>query len=150
MDPNHNPEKDCLLRHSRFHLSFENSQDEFYVTEKVWGALKMGTIPIIWGDTSSRIRSVLPSSNAAIFADDFPSDLELAAFVHKVALYGTFALCERVFSSMFARCSQVDQNETLYNSFLKWKTEPFQPGFEEQVATGMERMFCRVCEAVVS
>lgn len=61
-------------------------------------------------------------------------------------------LCVNVCSQvcLFARCSQVDQNETLYNSFLKWKTEPFQPGFEEQVATGMERMFCRVCEAVVS
>ena len=84
MDPNHNPEKDCLLRHSRFHLAFENSQDAGYATEKLWGALKMGAVPVVWGDAAARVRPLLPAPEAAIFADDFSSDVELASYIARV------------------------------------------------------------------
>eukprot|EP00750_Incisomonas_marina_P010702 INCI16298.18.p1 GENE.INCI16298.18~~INCI16298.18.p1 ORF type:complete len:474 (+),score=67.24 INCI16298.18:1709-3130(+) len=128
IDPNHNPEKDCLLHHSRFYLAFENSQDFAYMTEKLWGALKMGSIPIVWGDSPERVRHFLPAPEAAIFADDFESDAELAEYIAKV-----------------------DTNTTLYNYHLAWKTnqQPFQPQFEALIAQGLEHMFCRICDFVV-
>ena len=137
VDPNHNPEKDCLLRHSRFYLAFENSRDEeataaarsaggVYATEKLWGALKMGSVPasvssiqfqqhvklaqvsalvfnvdmlllllslhppvgaqIVWGPRAAQLRPLLPSPNAAIFADDFDTAEQLAAFVARVRI----------------------------------------------------------------
>ncbi len=44
---------------------------------------------------------------------------------------------------------QVDANATLYNSFLRWKAldQQLQPAFEDLVAHGLERVFCRVCDA---
>lgn len=54
------------------------------MTEKLWGALKMGSIPIVWGDDPERVRSFLPAPEAAIFADDFESDAELAEYIAKV------------------------------------------------------------------
>ncbi len=67
----------------------KNNKNNSYATEKLWGALKMGAVPIVWGggagdgDAASvaRARALLPSPEAAIFAADFPSDAALAEYV---------------------------------------------------------------------
>ena len=41
-------EKECMLYHHKFTLAFENSVDENYISEKLWQALKMGTVPVYW------------------------------------------------------------------------------------------------------
>ena len=46
---NRDPVKECTLHHYKFYLAFENSQSPGYVTEKLWQALKMGSVPIYWG-----------------------------------------------------------------------------------------------------
>ena len=31
-------------------ITFENTSKEYYHTEKIWNALRAGTVPIYWGD----------------------------------------------------------------------------------------------------
>ena len=60
-----------MLYHYKFTLAMENSVDESYTTEKLWQALKMGTVPIYWG--ASNVRELLPDPNAVLMVEDFAS-----------------------------------------------------------------------------
>ncbi|CAH1159349.1 unnamed protein product, partial [Phaedon cochleariae] len=80
----------------KFIISFENAICEDYITEKLWRPLIVGSIPIYFG--SPTIEDWLPNKNSAILAKNFEDMQSLAKFIEVI-----------------------NQNNTLYNSFLEHK-----------------------------
>ncbi|EGC31736.1 hypothetical protein DICPUDRAFT_156375 [Dictyostelium purpureum] len=60
----------------KFIMAFENSETDDYVTEKFFGALACGTVPLYHGAPNGK--KYFPRPNAAIFVNDFKSPKELA------------------------------------------------------------------------
>jgi len=61
-----------------FYLAFENQQTIDYVTEKLWGALRAGTLPVYFG--APNIQEHVPP-NSVIFVDDFKTTQDLANYL---------------------------------------------------------------------
>lgn len=80
----------------KFHLAFENAICDDYMTEKLFRALHVGSVPIYRG--SSKVRDWMPDDNSVIVVDDFDSPKQLADYLIKL-----------------------DQSDDEYNSFLKFK-----------------------------
>ena len=142
-----------MLYHHKFTLAFENSVDENYISEKLWQALKMGTVPVYWVSLlvlmvllnvikllvlirpqgAPNVRQYAPDPNAVILFDDFSSVAALAYYLREAM-----------------------QNETLYNRHLRWKErrEHGDVG-QRNLAPGFARLdrlpginpFCGVCDA---
>ena len=66
----------------KFHLAFENSKDEGYISEKIWQSFYAGTVPIYLG--APNIRKFLPRQNAALIVDEFPSIEALANEIKRI------------------------------------------------------------------
>jgi GR25 family glycosyltransferase involved in LPS biosynthesis len=116
-------EKECVLYHYKFSLAMENSEDDGYVTEKLWQALKMGSVPIYWG--AKNVREFLPSKESVIDVRDFPD----------VRSLGNYLL-------------HLMHNETAYNEHLRWRQVDFSKQFLSQFSHSMSTMFCDICESV--
>ena len=101
-----------LERDYKFYLAFENSICEGYATEKVWKVLTTFTVPIVLGGHD--YKTILPP-NSFIDILDFPSSKHLAEHILNVSA-----------------------NDTLYNSFFKWKKD------YEVIAKRKHK--CRICE----
>lgn len=71
--------KDFLMKKYLFVLAFENSEIDDYVTEKFFGALEHGAIPIYRG--APNIDEFLPGDDAIINVNDFESPKELAEYI---------------------------------------------------------------------
>lgn len=80
----------------KFHIAFENALCDDYITEKLYRALHVGSVPIYRG--SPTVKDWAPDSNSVIIADDFSSPSELANFI-----------------------SYLDKNDSLYNTYLEFK-----------------------------
>lgn len=88
---------DEVLKKYKFYLAFENSYCTDYLTEKYWLSLQRDQIPIVnWKEMNTNIP--IPGSYINIF--DFQSIKDAAEYIQ-----------------------QVGDNETLYNSYFKWKLE---------------------------
>ncbi|KAL3862638.1 hypothetical protein ACJMK2_008592 [Sinanodonta woodiana] len=97
----------------RFYLAFENSFCRDYVTEKYWLSIRRQQIPVVnWKHVDPA--TVLPHSYINVY--DFPNLREAAIYIKKV-----------------------NGNETLYNSYFKWK---------ETHIPGGKCISCRVCHAL--
>ena len=79
----------------RFYLSFENAICQDYVTEKIFNALRLNTIPIVLG--GANYTKILPPGSF-INAGDFESPKALANFLQTVL-----------------------NNSTLYESYFSWR-----------------------------
>ncbi|XP_033644010.1 alpha-(1,3)-fucosyltransferase 11-like [Asterias rubens] len=66
----------------KFHLAFENGICEDYITEKLIRPLHVGSIPIYRGSPSAQ--DWMPDDHSVIFAEDFKSPKELAAFIKRL------------------------------------------------------------------
>lgn len=108
-----------------FDLSFENTIEEGYVTEKPFDALIAGTVPVYLGDVE-HLRSLLPHPKAAIFVSDFAGIPELAKYL-----------------------AHLTTNETAYEEHREWR-QTFQQASHVKskplLATSWE---CRVCQWAV-
>lgn len=94
-----------------FALAIENTITESYVTEKLFYALDVGTVPIYFG--APNVLDLVPP-NSIILASDFNSTEELAAYVKEVAndsvLYAEF--------HAWRRCGELGNfRQTWLNSF---------------------------------
>ena len=81
-----------FLAQYKFVISFENAVCDDYVTEKLWRALAVGSVPVYLG--APNVEDLLPHKNAAIVVTKFPSPEAVATFVKSVnsddTLYQTF------------------------------------------------------------
>ena len=76
----------------------ENSVCDDYVTEKLWRAYYIGSVPLIYG--SPKIKDILPNNKSAIEILDFKSPKHLADFIN-----------------------DLNQNDEEYDKYLEYKTE---------------------------
>lgn len=113
--------KEELQRHYLFHLAFENANAMDHVTEKMWGTLYSGTLPVYMG--APNIKDLVPE-NSIISWHDFNSTRELAEYLKVVAA-----------------------NKTLYESYHKWRFEPALPQrFLNTYNFSYEHACCRTCK----
>jgi hypothetical protein len=63
-------QKKNVIRPYKFTFSFENSETEDYVTEKLFEALEAGSVPVYFG--APNVDAFLPNKKSAILAKDFP------------------------------------------------------------------------------
>ncbi|KAM9954106.1 hypothetical protein ACTFIR_009234 [Dictyostelium discoideum] len=80
----------------KFVMSFENSETDDYVTEKLFGVFTIGSVPIYHGAPNGK--KFFPSPNAGIFVNDFKSPEDLAAHL-----------------------KFLDENDEEYEKCLQWK-----------------------------
>ena len=86
-----------ILKQYKFYLALENNHCTDYVTEKYWQTIDREQIPIVnWKDTNTNM--VLPGSYINLY--DFKDIRSAAEYI-----------------------TRVGENETLYNSFFKWKAK---------------------------
>eukprot|EP01132_Coremiostelium_polycephalum_P005939 gene5939-7396_t len=104
----------------KFTMSFENSAADDYVTEKLFGILTVGSVPLF--DGAKNIRKFLPQPNAAIVADDFGTPEKLAEYL----LY-------------------LDKNETAYQEHLAWKKTGPTKEWMSIIDTSLVSPQCRIC-----
>ena len=119
--------RSCIIADYRFYLAIENSISLDYVSEKVYEALLVGTIPIYLGAPNAA--DFMPARHSAIMARDFASLAQLAAYV---------------------RC--IEGNRSLYEYYTAWHTRPLLPRFAAEIAGGAGRdaPLCQVCSAVAA
>jgi len=89
--------KDFLAQKSLFVFSYENSETEDYVTEKLFNMLSSSTIPVYRGATNARVYA--PSMQSVVFANDYANAEELAGAMVRIA-----------------------SSEQNYNAYFEWKT----------------------------
>jgi hypothetical protein len=111
--------KIAIMRSYLFHLAFENSNEEDYVTEKLWGTLQAGTLPIYYG--AANVKEHAPP-NSIISWHDFKSTKELANYMNKVA-----------------------KDKALYDSYHEWRTKPLPKSFREKFDFTKTHSVCRMC-----
>jgi hypothetical protein len=109
-----------VLRNYLFHLAFENQKEPDYVTEKLWGTLASGTLPVYLG--ASNVKDHVPP-NSIIAVDDFATTQELAQYLAKVA-----------------------ENRTLYESYHSWRENPLPESFRRKYEFAGVHSDCRMCK----
>ena len=112
-------DKKALMREYLFHLAFENSNIDDYVTEKLWGVLESGTLPVYYG--APNIKEHAPP-NSIISRHDFQSNKDLAIYLNKVAA-----------------------NKTLYESYHEWRKKPLPESFRRKFNFTHTHSVCRMC-----
>lgn len=111
--------KIAIMRSYLFHLAFENSKEDDYVTEKLWGTLQAGTLPIYYG--APNVKEHAPP-NSIISWHDFDSTDELAQYMNKVV-----------------------NDKALYDSYHEWRTKPLPESFREKFEFTNTHSICRMC-----
>ena len=112
--------KTAVLRRYLFHLAFENQREDDYITEKLWGTLQSGTLPVYMGATN--IKDHAPP-NSIIAYDDFHSTEHLAKYLARVA-----------------------NNKTLYDTYHEWRKSPTLPeSFQRKYNFTHIHSHCRMC-----
>ena len=114
-----NDEKLCTYRHSRLALAIENSHEDMYITEKLWLPLLAGSVPVYSG--MSQVSPWLPSPEAAIDLQTFPSIEEAALYIQ-----------------------QVQSNETLWNYHTAWRKRPFSIPFLHLARNSLQSLYCNL------
>ena len=114
--------KECIEEMSKykFYFSAENNFCNQYITEKYWSTpFKINAVPIVLGgSTYSDPELAIPGS--FIDAMDFQTPKDLVEYIKKV-----------------------DSNDTLYNSYFKWKR--YYKVFQEK-KSGCSYAMCNLCD----
>lgn len=126
--------KVLLLRRYKFTIVFHNQDCDYFIDDQLTHALNAGTIPIFMG--SDKVDGLLGGNlnQSIIKVKDFSSPKQLADFIKVVA-----------------------RNETLYNSYLKWKYHGFQFSksfLDTPQGQGIQFLhhpqYCKVCETIAA
>jgi glycoprotein 3-alpha-L-fucosyltransferase len=104
----------------KFHLVFENSQGNGYVTEKYWQALHAGTVPIVLG--APDIRRYEPRKGSILVVDEFSTIEELSAEMKRIG-----------------------GDDTAYNKMLEWKKIGFSKQFLVAIQYTSVSYECQLC-----
>eukprot|EP01117_Protostelium_nocturnum_P020977 TRINITY_DN985_c0_g1_i1.p1 TRINITY_DN985_c0_g1~~TRINITY_DN985_c0_g1_i1.p1 ORF type:complete len:497 (-),score=138.87 TRINITY_DN985_c0_g1_i1:296-1786(-) len=103
----------------KFTLSFENSETEDYVTEKLFGPYSAGTVPIYHGAPNGK---KFGPKHSMIFANDYESPEEMAKYL-----------------------KYLDSNDTAYNEYLTWKKEGPDQTWISLIDLAIVHSNCRFC-----
>ncbi|GAB5370514.1 hypothetical protein AAMO2058_001499700 [Amorphochlora amoebiformis] len=108
------------LKRFKFSLAFENSETPDYITEKFFGSLVAGTIPVVIG-----------APNAKFFAPSRHS------FLHWNDFKDTEALAKHM--------KYLDSNDTAWLEYMEWKKEGYSDDFKAIVDLTATHSLCRRC-----
>lgn len=111
--------KSLIMKQYALYFSFENQLVDDYVTEKLWGALSSGTIPVYKG--APNIKDHVPE-NSIVSVDLFSSLDELANHLNEIL-----------------------KNETLYYEYHKWRKQPLPKWFMNKYNFTNVHSECRTC-----
>jgi hypothetical protein len=111
--------KTDILKEYLFHLAFENQQQDDYITEKVWGALAAGTLPVYSG--ASNIKDHVPP-HSIVVVDDFATVEDLARYLGRLA-----------------------NDRNLYQSYHTLRYQPLDSTFVDKFAFTHVHSTCRIC-----
>lgn len=115
-----------MISQHLFHLAFENSDCEWYHTEKAIQSLAAGTIGVYLGHPG--VRKFLPH-HSTIFVRDFPDAHTLAAYLQNVA-----------------------SNRSLYESYFEWRKKPIPLHLfklsKEHTIEYQQKVHCQMCALV--
>lgn len=103
-----------------FHLAFENQNTDDYITEKLWQTLESGTVPVYLG--AENIKDHHLPTNSVIYVSDYSSIADLAKYL-----------------------VEVTSNETLYNTYHLWRTQPLPKAFRDKYFPVSGETHCRSC-----
>jgi len=112
-------DKEAVMRQYLFYLAFENQNENDYITEKLWGPLQAGTVPVYYG--APNIHEHVPY-DSIINVNDFDSLGELAVYLDKVA-----------------------HNRTLYETYHRWRHLPLDDHFMRKYKLTDVHSTCRTC-----
>ena len=108
------------LKRFRFSLAFENSETDDYITEKFFGSLVAGTIPVVIGAPNAWMFA--PSEHSFIYADDYGNAEGLAKHLKYLA-----------------------SNDTAWLEYLSWKRNGYSDDFKAIIDTATVHGLCRRC-----
>eukprot|EP01104_Vermistella_antarctica_P002465 TRINITY_DN12705_c0_g1_i1.p1 TRINITY_DN12705_c0_g1~~TRINITY_DN12705_c0_g1_i1.p1 ORF type:complete len:494 (+),score=79.87 TRINITY_DN12705_c0_g1_i1:396-1877(+) len=114
-------EKDCVISKYKFSLAVENSIEVDYITEKLWGVFKSGSVPVYWGGTN--VDQYLPSPTSIVNVADFNGDVK--------------ALADYLI--------RVGNDPELYGRHLAWKSEAWSAGFRRALFYSYTNLYCNLC-----
>jgi hypothetical protein len=112
--------KTAILEQYLFHLAYENQRSVDYITEKLWGALAAGTLPVYYG--APNIKDHVPP-HSVVFADDFKSPTDLSDYLLRLT-----------------------KDRPLYESYHTWRSKPMDPAFMEKYTFTNTHSTCRMCK----
>lgn len=107
----------------RFTLAFESSLEKDYVTEKLYEPLAAGSVPVYLGAPNVERLAPAPGCYVDVREHDGPR-----------------ALAERLI--------EIAHDDTAYDAYLQWKTEPFADGFRDLLAEQRRDVVTRLCERI--
>ena len=124
----------ALKRHALsrylFYLAFENTIEPGYVTEKVFDALKSGSVPIYLG-ASTQCRKMMPSNHSVIYVDDYINKDNGILQLQKLVQY--------INKLMFDKIE--------YDKFLAWrKSFTLEQQYRGELSTGKDTWPCKICK----
>ena len=114
--------KTAIMEQYLFHLAFENQKVDDYITEKLWGALAAGTLPVYLG--AQNVREHVPS-NSIIVAEDFNSPQDLANYLIRLT-----------------------HDKDLYESYHEWRFKPMDGVVTRKYGFTKTHSNCRMCKWV--
>ena len=114
--------KTAVMEQYLFHLAFENQETDDYITEKLWGALASGTLPVYLG--AKNIKEHVPR-NSIIVAEDFKSPQNLADYLIRLT-----------------------NDKYLYESYHKWRYQTIDDPFASKYEFTNTHSTCRMCKWV--
>ncbi|XP_021896735.1 glycoprotein 3-alpha-L-fucosyltransferase A [Carica papaya] len=108
------------LKHYKFSLAFENSNEEDYVTEKFFQSLVAGNVPVVIG--APNIEDFAPSPGSILHIKEL-GDVE----------------------SVAKRMKYLAENPDAFNQSLRWKYEGPSDSFKALVDMAAVHSSCRLC-----
>jgi hypothetical protein len=109
-----------VLPKKKFTIVMENSETWDYVTEKLYDALSLGSVPIVMG--APNIGELAPDLHSYIDVKDFASPKHLAEYL-----------------------KYLNENDEEYYKYLAWKERGFSPHFEALMDMTLLHSRCRLC-----
>ena len=113
-------QKTAVTSRYKFTFAAENSETIDYVTEKLFGTLAAGSVPVYLGAPNAQ--RFAPSPKSIILVSDFKTTKELADFI-----------------------IMLDQDNVKYQEYLRWKTEGPSRNFMALVDKALVHSSCRLC-----
>jgi len=112
--------KTAIMEQYLFYLAFENQEVDDYITEKLWGALAAGTLPVYLG--AKNVKEHIPI-NSVIVAEDFRSPQDLADYLIRLTT-----------------------NRELYESYHAWRYQTIDDAFVKKYEFTKTHSTCRICK----
>ena len=125
----------------KFTLAIENSNEDDYVTEKLFYSFLVGSVPIYQG--ASNVDFFAPSNRSIIKVTDFKNVKELADYLlylhNNPTQYGIFYFILFLFLFFFHK-----------DKYLEWKIKGPSEHFKQLSKTSPRTVPCRMCERVAN